>query len=89
VVQAVNLYAVIVVVLGLDMKKRVRLYHLFAWSKSRLLSLCFLACRLLIRPLTAVPAVITAITVGAAGPDAYGGAELSVVNFCLSLLVAI
>jgi hypothetical protein len=57
VVQAVNLYAVIVVVLGLDMKKRVRLYHLFAWSEFFACPVPFLCavCSLLTRPFDSCP----------------------------------
>lgn len=40
--QSVNLYAVTVIVLGLNMELRVKIYHAFAWGKvHKLDSLCF------------------------------------------------
>ena len=86
VVQGINLHAVIVVVLGLDLEKRLKVYYSAAWGEqffvSPLLSRTsndnssLFSHTHLISFHSGIPFLIVLITVLSAGPSAYGGATL-------------
>ena len=77
VVEGVNLYAVVVIVLGVDMERRLKLYYAFAWGECWwergsfiMLFVCsFSLC------LSGIPAIIVALTIGIAGPATYGSSS--------------